>query len=91
MRTFRGPALSTLTALALCLTALPAVGQAGSPVLPPPAGEWDPYLSISAPAEGAAAEPGAGAAAGAALGSACSRLQPTTRTSGSTIQRDIRA
>lgn len=61
MRMLRGPALSTLTALALCLTALPAMGQAGSPVLAPAAGEWDRYLSTAAPAEGAAAEPGAGA------------------------------
>jgi hypothetical protein len=61
MRTLRDLAFSTLTALALCLTALPAEGQTGSPILPPAAGEWDQYLPASAPAEGAAAEPGAGA------------------------------
>jgi hypothetical protein len=57
----RHPGFSALAALALGLVALPAEGQAGSPVLASANGEWDPYLSTSAPTSETVAEPGLGA------------------------------
>jgi hypothetical protein len=61
MRMLRDLSISALAALTLGLAARPAEGQAGSPVPGPASGEWDAYLSTSAPADETVAAHGSGA------------------------------